>query len=173
MYRVRQKNGWFLKSGSWQLHWGEGAVTTCSVHNPIAFSYDEAVGWHIMCICYQEHVTKLWLVLWMPRVCFGIIIKFTKTIQYYQPIPFAHGWRILKKKWFCRLQQDGVTCRTTRITIALWNIRFLITSNRDSPCSTNSPKLRAWYFLLWGYIKMKVFNASPPPNIPEFKHRIH
>jgi len=74
-----------------------------------------------------------------------------------------------------RLQQDGATCRTTRITIS--TVKHLlphhnITNNREYPCSASLPKLTVCYSLLWGYIKIKVFNASPPQNIPEFKHRI-
>lgn len=74
-----------------------------------------------------------------------------------------------------RLRQDGVTCRTKRITIS--TVKHLlphhvITSNRDGPRSASLPKLMACYLLLWGYIKIKVFNASPPQNIPEFKNRI-
>jgi hypothetical protein len=75
-----------------------------------------------------------------------------------------------------KLQQDGATCRTTRITISTVKHLFphhVITNNRDSHCSASSPKLRACYFLLWGCIKINVFKASPPLNIHEFKCRIH
>jgi hypothetical protein len=74
-----------------------------------------------------------------------------------------------------RLQQDGATCCTKRITISTVKHllpHHIITSNRDSSCSASLPKLTACYLLLWGYIKIKVFNASPPQNIAEFKCRI-
>lgn len=73
------------------------------------------------------------------------------------------------------LQQDAATCHSTRITISTVKHllpHHIITTNRDSPCSASLHKLMACYFLLWGYIKIKVFNASPPQNTPEFKRRI-
>lgn len=62
-----------------------------------------------------------------------------------------------------RLQQDGATCHTTRITIS--TVKHLlphhvITSNRDNHCSASLLKLRACYFLLWGYIKINVLNLN-------------
>lgn len=72
-------------------------------------------------------------------------------------------------------QQDGATSHTANISMDLLRLAFpgrLISRNGDIPWPACSPDLTAPDFFLWGYLKLKVFEANPPRTRDELKERI-
>ena len=63
-----------------------------------------------------------------------------------------------------RLQQDGATAHTARVSMSVLREMFpqyVISRAGDVPWQARSPDLSACDFFLWGYLKSRVFISKP------------